>query len=283
MARYTYARRNSTSRVDHITKERNDTVTQACLYFFAFVFTHTFPIIRSLVVRGREGIEPPFTITLLCAIFYPLQGFWNFCFYIRPAVKFVIETHPNMSFFRVILAVIFDRTMNIGGGIPQRTQTGSSNYPTARGNSKGENIGVISSISAAKSHDDTSLALSEEDILEVISLNDATPCAPDEFIEDQLKSASKNGTNDICLSFVRVSSVVNEEDIVEVSSVVTEEDVAEVSSVGNATLCQSDGVIGNQNKFNTEIVARGGRQSFVNLGSILNNEDLLELGSFDSL
>ena len=49
----------------------------------------------------------------------------------------------------------------------------------------------MTSVSAAKSHVETGLALSEEDIVEVISLNNATPCAPDEYLEDQTKSASK--------------------------------------------------------------------------------------------
>lgn len=271
MTRYTYARRNSTTRVDRITSERNETIKQACLYFFAFVFTHTFPGIQSLILRGREGIEPPFTLNVLSAIFYPLQGFWNFCFYIRPAVKFAIETHPNMPFFRVILAVIFDRSMNIGGGTPRRTQTGSPSHLTARSNDVGENNRTITSISAATSHVETGSALNEDDIVEVISLNNATPCPPDENVEDQMKSASKNDTKDIHLSSVHITSVVNEEDIVE------------VSSIGNATLCQPDGDLEKRNKFDTKKKAKGRRQSFVNLGSVLNDEDFVELGSIDSL
>jgi len=283
MTQYTYARRNSTSRVDRITKERNETIKQACFYFSVFVLTHTFPIILSLIGRGREGIEPPFTIAILSAIFYPLQGFWNLCFYIRPAVNLSIKTNPNMSFFRVILAVIFDRTMNIESGTHQSTQTRPPSCLTARGNEEGENNGIMTSISTAKLHVETGSALNEEDIVEVISLNNASPCAPDEYPEDQMKSAIKYDTNDKYLSLAHVSDVVNESDIVEVSSAVTEEDIVEVSSVGNATPCQPDGDLEKHNKFDTKSKAKGRRQSFVNLGSVLNDEDLVELGSLCSL
>ena len=70
-------------------------------------------------------------------------------------------------------------------------------FLTARGNGKGEDIRVMTSVSAENSHIETGLALSEENNVEVISLNIATPRAPDEYFEDQTKSGSKNGTNDI--------------------------------------------------------------------------------------
>jgi len=93
------------SRVDD---DKIRTIKQALLYFLAFMLTYTFPIIRLCYTRGRAEVEPPKAVVFLTAIFYPLQGVWNFIFYIRPGVQLVMERNPDKSYLGAIRDVIFN-------------------------------------------------------------------------------------------------------------------------------------------------------------------------------
>jgi len=91
------------SRVDD---DKKRTIKQALLYFLAFMLTYTFLIISFLYTR--LGVNPPKTVIFLTAIFYPLQGVWNFIFYIRPGVQRVMERNPDKSYLGAIRDVVFN-------------------------------------------------------------------------------------------------------------------------------------------------------------------------------
>jgi len=85
--------------------ERKETTKQAMLYSSAFLLTFAFPIIRALWVTLYE--DEALVLDILTAIFYPLQGFWNFVFYCRPGVNHVKTLDPSKSLFKAIVEVIF--------------------------------------------------------------------------------------------------------------------------------------------------------------------------------
>jgi len=97
-------RRSSQSRVS---EDKIQTIIQALLYMSAFMLTYSAPYISSFYTRGRVDTSLPFAIETLIKILYPLQGFWNFVFYIRPGVKKVMQSNPDKSHLGAILDVIF--------------------------------------------------------------------------------------------------------------------------------------------------------------------------------
>jgi len=97
-------RRSSQSRVN---EDKTQTIIQALLYMSAFMLTYSVPYISSFYTRGTVDIPMPFVIEALIKILYPLQGFWNFVFYIRPGVQKVILSNPDRSRLGAILDVIF--------------------------------------------------------------------------------------------------------------------------------------------------------------------------------
>jgi len=109
MEKYTTFPRNKklpvrTSRIKH---EKEETIKQALLYASAFILTYFFLIMSMLFVRFGNQSTPPAALLILSNIFYPLQGFWNFVFYVRPGVKHVIKTSPTKSCLEALRDVIF--------------------------------------------------------------------------------------------------------------------------------------------------------------------------------
>jgi len=98
------ARRRSQCRVN---EDKTQTIIQALLYVSAFVLTWTFPSITAFYTKGRVDMSVPFVLLTLTQIFFPLQGFWNFVFYIRPGVKKAMKSNPDMSLLGNIRDVIF--------------------------------------------------------------------------------------------------------------------------------------------------------------------------------
>merc|ERR1712150_39881 len=92
---------------------------QALLYSLAFFLTFSFPIINALLyapTKEKEDTERHVAaLLILRSIFYPLQGFFNFIFYIRPGVNHIREIDPNKSLIAAMKQAIL------------RAESGSSN------------------------------------------------------------------------------------------------------------------------------------------------------------
>ena len=84
------------SRIDN---DKKKTVVQALSYLFAFLLIYT-PLFLAL------NENPSKISMLLASIFYPLQGFWNFFFYIRPGVVRARELNPEKSYLEAIRDVV---------------------------------------------------------------------------------------------------------------------------------------------------------------------------------
>jgi len=98
--RYMFRQQSST-----ILEER-ETIIQALLYASAFLLTFTFPYIQAFYFLIKGEFSP--ALAVFTAIFYPLQGFWNFLFYIRPGVKHVRNIDPSKSLIGAVREVIFN-------------------------------------------------------------------------------------------------------------------------------------------------------------------------------
>jgi len=107
MERYRHEMRgeSSTSRT-RAAQDTDATIRQALLYALAFLLTYSFPIFGSIYLRGEAQRQLPFAIVILTNIFYPLQGFWNFWFYVRPGVQYVMVRCPEKSYFGAVQEVM---------------------------------------------------------------------------------------------------------------------------------------------------------------------------------
>jgi len=87
--------------------EKEEMIKQALLYSLAFLLTFIFPTIQAAILMGKPGTAVPL-LDSLSATFYPLQGFYNFVFYVRPGVHHVRETDPSKSLIGAIKEVIIN-------------------------------------------------------------------------------------------------------------------------------------------------------------------------------
>jgi len=109
MEKYTTFTINKTPspRRSRINDEKKETIKQALLYTFAFIFTYFFGAIYFVILGFSKETKPPAALLILTSIFYPLQGFWNFVFYVRPRVKHAIKTSPTKPYLEALRDVIF--------------------------------------------------------------------------------------------------------------------------------------------------------------------------------
>jgi len=96
---------NSTRSNRGLMSNDRETVKQAVMYTCAFFLTYTFPIVGGMIYF--MGYLIPFWSSILTNIFYPLQGFWNFFFYVRPGINYVLET-TDKSFIGAVREVVFN-------------------------------------------------------------------------------------------------------------------------------------------------------------------------------
>lgn len=82
----------------------DETFSQAILYVLAYVFSYGFPIAYN-IHYATESLPSP-VLCLLTAFFYPLQGFWNFCIYVRPKYFLVKKTMRDTSFWSKLIIVL---------------------------------------------------------------------------------------------------------------------------------------------------------------------------------
>jgi len=90
--------------------EQNETRNQALMYTSAFVLTYIFPFIEG-ITRSQKIETTTNILAILTVTFYPLQGFWNFLFYIMPGVKHVRKMNPSISLFAAIREVVFNASV----------------------------------------------------------------------------------------------------------------------------------------------------------------------------
>jgi len=109
MQKYTIVggRRKLSSSRSCVDNEKNETIKQAFLYMLAFVLTYFFVYVGAFYTKGVVGGVPPYAVIILSSAFYPLHGFWNFCFYIRPGVHKVMKKSPEKSCLEAIQDVVF--------------------------------------------------------------------------------------------------------------------------------------------------------------------------------
>lgn len=86
--------------------EGKETIKQGLLYSSAFLLTFAFPTARALA--SFMGVDKTVILDTLTAIFYPLQGFWNFVLYSRPGVNHVRKMDTSKSLFGAIREVVFN-------------------------------------------------------------------------------------------------------------------------------------------------------------------------------
>jgi len=118
---------------NRINDEKRETIKQALLYTSAFILTYFFLTVSEFFKMFLGGT--PVVLQILMSVFYPLQGFWNFIFYIRPRVKHAIKTSPTKAYLDIFRDVIFQpmsmpvkqgSTKNMKGATP--TTLPSSNF-----------------------------------------------------------------------------------------------------------------------------------------------------------
>jgi len=81
-----------------------ETVTQATLYVAAFSCSYIFSLVSYTIAGDRIS----FALMFLDALFYPLQGFWNFITFIRPRYILLRKLYPEKRFVWIIKIILFD-------------------------------------------------------------------------------------------------------------------------------------------------------------------------------
>ena len=83
---------------------------QACLYCAVYFNSFIWPTIAAVV---QEFISPesyadvgPFIVVYLCYLFYPLQGFGNFCVYTYPSIQRWRRADSELRFFEIMGKVL---------------------------------------------------------------------------------------------------------------------------------------------------------------------------------
>ena len=82
-------------------------IKQAALYFLALVLSFSFPMIYFLITTLRSGTSV-LVLEILTAVFYPIQGFFNFIFYIRPGFNHVRKMNPSDSILKAIYEIVLN-------------------------------------------------------------------------------------------------------------------------------------------------------------------------------
>jgi hypothetical protein len=89
------------------------TALQAALYIGAFILTYLWTSVLRLMENDGKVSSGYFSVALLSAFFYPLQGFFNFFIYIRPRYVELSRQHPSETKVDV-LGRIFHREPTSG-------------------------------------------------------------------------------------------------------------------------------------------------------------------------
>jgi len=198
------------------------------MYTFAFMLTYTFPLIGGFIDKG--GLVIPYSILILTNIFYPLQGLWNFAFYVRPGINHVLAT-TDKSFIGAIREVVFNgKALSIQRNISRRSVTKkNSSHKLSRPNDSRQDQRYNTSTSYChhclyKSNIETKRSITEEVLIDVEnnhsepekvilqeSLKASTVQDEHELLEDLgHKSEIQRGQQQRRSSFVNLASVLCE-------------------------------------------------------------------------
>lgn len=114
MAKYTNfgRRRHSAVQRTRVENDKRDTIRQALLYVSAFVMTYAFPFAIAISTKAKAGGVPPYILLVFTSILYPLQGFWNFLFYIRPGVRHAMQIDSTISYLGAIWNTVLNPEMS---------------------------------------------------------------------------------------------------------------------------------------------------------------------------
>jgi len=103
MRRYSFGSTPS----NHFELERRETMLQAIIYTLVFCLTYSFPFAQS-IQRLIGPFKFSFAVRILTVILYPMQGFWNFVFYIRSNLQYIRNTNQDRSFLWALHEVVFN-------------------------------------------------------------------------------------------------------------------------------------------------------------------------------
>jgi len=106
MKKYSYA--SPSRRNNQMSLNARGTTIQALMISSTFVLTSIFPLINTIVNLASRATPVSPVLTILSALFYPLQGFWNAILYIYPGVQHVQNMNPEKSISEAIKDVIFN-------------------------------------------------------------------------------------------------------------------------------------------------------------------------------
>jgi len=96
------ARQNQSS---DLSLKMKESATQGMLYIGAFIITHVWSCVVDITIWTQHN--PSKILLILSAIFYPLQGFWNFLIFARPKANTILKHSPDKSYFWAVQMVIF--------------------------------------------------------------------------------------------------------------------------------------------------------------------------------
>jgi len=118
-----------------VNKMEKETAIQAMLYTLAFIITYMFPALEITLVLAGSPIAP-FAMRILTSALFPLQGFWNCLFYIRPGVYYLRSRDPSKS----ILCAVWEIVSNSGYAPKNTDRTYSRNVqrPTVASYTEGQ-------------------------------------------------------------------------------------------------------------------------------------------------
>jgi len=221
-----YTNHSRRSRMSRMEDDKRKTINQACTYTLAFILTYAFPALLHWYVRGRglNGVKAPYALMILTCIFFPLQGFWNLLFYVRPGVQFIMEGNPDMSYIRAIRNVILNPET-----VPSRRRRSLVRTPINKGtpvsarfpvplcetndgyskdtlNTRG--LKIISDESNAFEKETKGLAVTP-------SSGAPTPCECTKDLEHQPEDRSRSTAQVRRLSLMHVGSILNDADFVD--------------------------------------------------------------------
>ena len=103
MRRYSTSSSGMQWRRSTFLKEKRQAAKQGVLYSCAFLITFLFPVLNTFI--AHEGVSA--ALAIISAIFYPLQGFFNFMFYTRRSIKRIRTEYPELSLFRSVWELVF--------------------------------------------------------------------------------------------------------------------------------------------------------------------------------
>jgi hypothetical protein len=126
---------------------------QAGLYIGAYILTYMWVAITR-TVENNGGNGSFFVVSLLSAIFYPLQGFWNFFIYMRPRYLDLRKKYSTESRSQLINRIFTDGGTGNNNG-RRRYSTGFGSTTGQSGAMKPEAITTVATVEHLENEEPT--------------------------------------------------------------------------------------------------------------------------------